>query len=176
MNDSIKIKSGILGGRTVMPPLPDRELGYQTHEEALYIGTSSGKNVKLCDSKLEERITVLEGSPSGIFCAIYGETSAQDIKVAYKTGKAISCKVLTSEDYGRNLWLTDVLGGDASDIFFFSAVYYSETENHLMIITTKAEPKDDESTQWYEIYKQPLVMQEEIDKINARLDALAPSE
>lgn len=59
MADTIKIKSGALGDRTVMPKLVENELGYQTNEKALYIGTSSG-NVRLCGaddiSDLNKRI------------------------------------------------------------------------------------------------------------------------
>lgn len=172
MNDSVKIKSGVLNGRDVMPNLTENEIAYQREEKALYIGTPDG-NVKLCDAGLENRIKVIEDNPSGVFYAIYGETTVQEIRAAYDAGKAISCKLLNDEDYGRNLWLTDVSG---EDVFFFSAVYYYEPDERLMIITALAESNNNTDTQWYEIYKQPLVMQEEIDKINARLDAMTQSE
>ena len=50
MNDVIKIKRG--SGTST---LADGELGFKTGEEALYIG-ADGKNIKLCDAELEQRI------------------------------------------------------------------------------------------------------------------------
>ena len=47
MADLIKIKSGAKGNRETMPKLETGELGYETDEKALYIGTASG-NVRLC--------------------------------------------------------------------------------------------------------------------------------
>lgn len=57
MDDSIRIRSGTLNGRTAMPKLKHAEIingekrgseiGFQEDEKALYIGTSGG-NVRLC--------------------------------------------------------------------------------------------------------------------------------
>lgn len=57
MDDSIRIRSGALGGREEMPKLKHAEtkdgkklgseLGYRTDEKALYIGTEA-KNERLC--------------------------------------------------------------------------------------------------------------------------------
>lgn len=69
MNDSVRIRSGALNGRAEMPRLKyaetingekhGAEIGFNTEEKAIYIGTESG-NVKVGDSAWEERIKVLE--------------------------------------------------------------------------------------------------------------------
>ena len=47
MADTVKIKSGALGGRETMPRLEENELGYRTDEKSLYIGSANG-NERLC--------------------------------------------------------------------------------------------------------------------------------
>jgi hypothetical protein len=65
MNDTIKIRSGVLEGRQQMPTLNENELGFQIDEEALYIGAKN-KNVKVGDSNWETRIAQLESLVTNI--------------------------------------------------------------------------------------------------------------
>ena len=65
MDDSIRIRSGELGGRAEMPSLKyaevkdgkklGSELGYRTDTKELYIGTSAG-NVRLCGEEDARKI------------------------------------------------------------------------------------------------------------------------
>lgn len=78
MDDTILIKSGALNGRTSMPNLAQDELGYQTEEEALYIGTPNG-NKRLCGANDIERIKTLEtkiGSLEGQISTIMARLEA----------------------------------------------------------------------------------------------------
>lgn len=74
MADLIKIKAG--SGNT--PALQDREVAYNRSEKVMYIGTPDG-NVKL--------------GAGGVFYAIYGETTGEEINAAYTAGKGIACKL-----------------------------------------------------------------------------------
>ena len=73
MDDSVRIRSGTLNGRTEMPRLRyaettsdgkklGSEIAFQTEEKALYIGTNEG-NVRLCGandvSEINARIEAL---------------------------------------------------------------------------------------------------------------------
>jgi len=86
MDDTMRIKSGALRGRELMPRLDyartengkklGSELGYQTEEEALYIGTPK-ENKRLCGvsdveriKSLEAKVTSLEGQISTIMARL----------------------------------------------------------------------------------------------------------
>lgn len=116
MNDLIKIK----GGAGIMPMLQDRELGYHKTEKALYIGTPAG-NVKLCNADdIQKLIDLAEKpEPAGIFYAIYGETTGEEISTAYKAGKAIACKITIGDHNGRIMQLvTDWLSPEENGFTF----------------------------------------------------------
>lgn len=77
MADIVHIKSGALGGRATMPDLQydkekGSEIGYQTEEKALYVGTENG-NVRLCGASDFARIKSLETTISTL------ETQIADI-------------------------------------------------------------------------------------------------
>ena len=139
MADSIKIK----GGTGNVPKLADRELGYSKDAQALFIGTEKG-NVMI----------------GGVFFAIHGETSYNNIKAALNAGKIVACKVS-----GSILWLVkDFEGGYA----------FSATDD-MQVITTGVTAEG-----WSNVKTETFATQEYIDNlfadINARLDALTPSE
>lgn len=68
MADTVKIKSGALGGRETMPRLEENELGYRTDEKSLYIGSANG-NERLCGVNDIENIR-------GILDRVMGEISS----------------------------------------------------------------------------------------------------
>lgn len=162
MSDSIKIKSGTLGNRTSMPNLSVDELGYQKDNEALYIGTEQG-NKKVGDAKWETRINALETKPEtpGMFYAIYGETTGEEINEAYNAGKIVACK--TGD--GRILYLVDDWQ-TGKGFTFMSLGYESGTGNEVII---GAEVK---GSKWYDINTTTLATKEQITEIEARLNAL----
>ncbi len=165
MSDLIKIKSGSLEKRTKMPNLSECELGYIKDKKELHIGTPDG-NVRLCGESDVARIKALEDKtePAGVFYAIYGETTGEQINQAYQEGKIIACKI----PGGKVLYLTvDWMSGNR---FTFSATDYLQV--------TSVEVSGDG---WSGISVQLLVTKEYVDgliqTVNDRIDALtAPSE
>ena len=140
MADSIKIK----GGTGNVPKLADRELGYSKDAQALFIGTEKG-NVMI----------------GGVFFAIHGETSYNNIKAALNAGKVVACKL----ESGTILWLVKDFEGS----YTFSAT------DGMQVITVGVTAEG-----WSAVHSEIFATQEYIDNlfadINARLDALAPSE
>lgn len=84
MSDTIRIK----GGNGNVPRLEDRELAYSRDEQALYIGTDEG-NVRF----------------GGVFYAIYGETTIDEVQTAYGAGKIVACVL---PDDHKILYLTSI--------------------------------------------------------------------
>lgn len=158
MADLITIK----GGSGNVPTLQDRELAVRKDTKALYVGINN-ENVKVGDAGWETRIKALEDKPSGMFYAIYGETTGEEINAAYQAGKGIACKLPD----GKVLYLTvDWMTGNG---FTFSATDY------LKVTTVEVS-----GDWWSDITIQPFATKEYVDSlvadINARLDALTPSE
>lgn len=166
MSDLIKIK----GGRGDVPALQDREIAYKKDEMALYVGTSNG-NVLLCKANdvtklaeceqrlngCENRLNALEDKDDQIcmFYATYGVTTGEEINEAFTAGKAVACKL----GNGRILWLnTDWKTGTG---FTFSSAEY----NSVVSVEVDGE-------YWTDPITTEFATKEEINEINARLEAL----